>query len=84
MLIPHETLEKNRRETEAPMKAIQIGIAIALMMGAFILATQMSGGEIIGDREKETTQQLNTELDKAIAAQKEDISRRARGWRGIP
>ena len=66
------------------MKAIQIGIAIALMMGAFVLAIQMSGGEFIGFREKKATQQMSSELDKAIEAQKEDISRRIRGWRGIP
>ena len=66
------------------MKAIQIGIAIALMMGAFLFAIQMSSGEIMGDREKKATQQVNSELDKAIEVHKEDISRRARGWRGIP
>ena len=66
------------------MKAIQIGIAIALMVGAFLLAMQMSGGQMIGDREKEATQQMNSELDKAIEAHKEDISRRVRSWRGIP
>ena len=66
------------------MKAIQIGIAIALMVGAFFLAMQMSVGGKIGDREKQATQHMNTELDKAIAAQKEDISRRLRRWRGIP
>ena len=66
------------------MKAIQIGIAIALMMGAFLFAMQMSGGQMIGDREKKATQQLNSALDKAIEAQKEDISKRVRGWKGIP
>ena len=66
------------------MKAIQIGIAIALMVGAFYFAMQMSIGGKIGDREKKATQQMNTELDKAIEAQKEDISRRARNWKGIP
>ena len=66
------------------MKAIQIGIAIALMVGAFFLAMQMSVGEMIGDREKKATQQMNTELETAIESQKEDISRRARKWRGIP
>ena len=66
------------------MKAIQIGIAIALMMGAFLLAMQMSGGQMIGDREKKAAQHMNSELDKAIEAQKEDISKRIRGWRGIP
>jgi len=66
------------------MKAIQIGIAIALMMGAILFAIQMSDDEIIGVREKKATQQMNSELDKAIEAHKEDISRRARGWRGIP
>ena len=66
------------------MKAIQIGIAIALMASAFLLAMQMSGGKVIGDREKEATQHLNSELDKAIEAQKEDISKRLRGWKGIP
>ena len=66
------------------MKAIQIGIAVALMVGAFLLAMQMSGGQMIGDREKKATQQMNSELDKAIEWQKEDISKRVRGWRGIP
>ena len=66
------------------MKAIQIGIAIALMMGAFLFAMQISDGQIIGNREKKATQQLNSELEKAIEFQKEDISRRVRGWKGIP
>jgi len=66
------------------MKAIQIGIAIALMMGAFLLAMQMSDGQMLGDREKKATQQMNSELDKAIEWQKEDISRRVRGRKGIP
>ena len=66
------------------MKAIQIGMAIALMVGAILFAMQMSGGEIMGFREKEAAQQMSSELDKAIEAQKKDISRRVRGWRGIP
>ena len=66
------------------MKAIQIGIAIGLMMGAFLLARQMSGGEIVGFREKKATQEMSSELDKAIEAHKEDISKWVRGWRGIP
>ena len=66
------------------MKAIQIGIAVALMVGAFLLAMQMSGGQMIGDREKKATQQMNSQLDKAVEAHKEDISRRLRGRRGIP
>ena len=84
IVIPAETLKKYRCETEAPMKAIQIGMAIALLMGAFLLAMQMSRGEFIGDREKKATQEMNSELDKAIAAHRDYISRRARGWRGIP
>ena len=66
------------------MKAIQIGMAIALMIGAFLLAIQMSGDEFIGFREKKATQQMSSELDKAIEWQREDISRRVRGLRGIP
>ena len=66
------------------MKAIQIGIAVALLVGAFFLAMHMSVGQTIGDREKKATQQMNSELDQAIEAQKEDIGRRVRGWRGIP
>ena len=66
------------------MKAIQIGIAIGLMMGAILLAMQMSGGEKFGFREKHATQHMGSEMDKAIETHKEDIARRARGWRGIP
>ena len=66
------------------MKAIQIGIAIALTVGAFLFAMQMSSGKMIGNREKEATQQMSSEMDQAIEAYKEDISKRFRGWRGIP
>ena len=84
MLIPHQTLDNFQHEAKPSMKAIQIGLAIALLVGAFLLATQIFGGQMMGDREKKATREMSSELDKAIEAQKEDMSKRRHRLRGIP
>jgi hypothetical protein len=66
------------------MRAIQLGIAIAFLVGALIFVLSRGGeGGILGQLtlKEADVEEMNTTMDKIIEEQKEDLSRRVRPLR---
>lgn len=66
------------------MKAIQLGVAIALVVGVLMFVMKGGASTSITDKimkSQDTSQKLNTEFHSEIQTQKEDLSKRIRKLR---
>ena len=68
------------------MKALEIGVAVALLVLALIITVKMNNGTILGEltREKVLMQEMDEGLKDNIEEQKRDLSRRLREARLTP
>ena len=68
------------------MKALEIGVAVALLVLALIITVKMNSGTILGEltREKVLMQEMDEGLKDIIEEQKRDLSRRLREARLTP
>ena len=68
------------------MKALTIGVAVALLVLALIITVKMNSGTILGEltREKVLMQEMDEGLKDNIEEQKRDLTRRLREARLIP
>lgn len=68
------------------MKALEIGVAVALLVLALIITVKMNSGTILGEltREKVLMQEMDEGLKDNIEEQKRDLSRRLREARLTP
>lgn len=65
------------------MKAIQLGIALALLVLALVVALQLRNGNIFSQLDQENTgmEKMDSDLHQEIEAHKQDISERLRNNR---
>ena len=63
------------------MKALSIGVAVALLVGALIITVKIHNGTILVEliSEKALMQEMDKGLKDSIEAQKRDLSRWFRG-----
>ena len=68
------------------MKALEIGVAVALLVLALIITVKMNSGTILGElsKEKVLMQEMDKGLKDNIEEQKRDLSRRLREARLTP
>ena len=68
------------------MKALEIGVAVALLVLALIITVTMNSGTILGEltRQKVLMQEMDEGLKDNIEEQKRDLSRRLREARLTP